>query len=242
MYGTEPGQNGGYLIAEMAKHDRPRERLVSNGDSALGDAELLAILLRTGARGQSALDLARALLATAKGDLAALAAAEVSDLRKVRGVGLAKAVEIRAAFALARRFRSRTTPERPRLQAPEDVAALLRDHFRGKKQEEFHVLLVDAKHYLISDRCVTVGLLDRSQVHAREVFRAAIKESCARVILAHNHPSGDPTPSEQDISCTQSLSQAGKVVGIDVLDHIIIGCRTLSRPRDYLSFREQNLL
>ena len=131
---------------------------------------------------------------------------------------------------------------RPKLEAPGDVAELMRPVFAGRKQEEFHVLLLDTKHRLIADELVTVGLLDRSQIHPREVFRSAIRESCSRVILTHNHPSGDPTPSSQDIESTNTLVAAGKIIGIDVLDHIILGRRSESRPRDYLSFREENLL
>ncbi|OGV64613.1 MAG: hypothetical protein A3K19_29750 [Lentisphaerae bacterium RIFOXYB12_FULL_65_16] len=132
--------------------------------------------------------------------------------------------------------------ERPRLVAPADVAALMRPLLAGKQQEEFHVLLIDAKHGLIADELVTVGLVDRSQVHSREVFRQAICKSCSRIILAHNHPSSDPTPSAEDIACTRDLVAAGKIVGIEVMDHVVLGARTSGRLKDYLSFREENLL
>jgi DNA repair protein RadC len=231
-----------HLIAELPDRERPRERLVAKGADSLSDTELLAILLRSGPRGRSVLLLARDLLAAFDGDLARLAAAAVGELRQVRGIGPAKAVEIHAAFALARRLAAHMSGERPRLEGPAEVAALLRETFRNAKQEVFHALLLDTKHFLIRDEQVTIGLVDRSHVHAREVFRSAIRESCSRIILAHNHPSGDPTPSAQDISCTRNLVAAGKVVGIDVLDHVVIGQRTPTRSRDYMSFREENLL
>ena len=245
MYQTHPAtisEHKTYLIADLPEHERPRERLLQQGVEALSDAELLAILLRTGTRDRSAVDLARDVLAAADGCLARLAAASVTDLARVRGIGQAKAIEIQAAFALARRLRDTLAAERFRIQNPADVGELLREQLRGKPQEEFHVLLLDTRNYVLRDECITVGLVDRSQIHAREVFRTAIRENSSRVVLAHNHPSGDPTPSPQDIECTRSLVSAGKVFGIDVLDHVVLGTRTPSRPRDFVSFRESNLL
>ena len=232
----------GCMIAEMPEIERPRERLLNHGAAALGTRELLAILLRTGTRERSALDLASQLLARYGGDLTRLAAAPVSELRALHGIGVAKAIEIRAAFDLGRRLHQAYGSERLRLQGPSDVADLLRDELRGKEKEEFHVFLLDTKNGLLRRELVTVGLLDRSHIHAREVFREAIREGCARLLLAHNHPSGDPTPSAQDIECTRSLVSAGKIVGIDVVDHVVLGTRTLTRPCDWLSFREANLL
>ena len=231
-----------YLIAEMPDHERPRERLLENGVGALSDTELLAILLRTGSVGRSAVDLARDLLALFHGDLIALTQATVQELCTIRGIGLAKAVEIHAAFALALRVHRQHGRRQPRISGPEDVASLLRAKLRGKRQEEFHVLLLDTKNAVLRDECATVGLVDRSQVHAREVFRSAIRECCSRVVLAHNHPSGDPTPSTHDISCTRNLVSAGKIVGIEILDHVVIGRAGPSRPRDYVSFSEEGLL
>jgi len=232
----------GYLIAEMPGHERPRERLVKHGVQALSDTELLAILLRSGSKGRSVIDLARDVMSAFGGDLAELAGAAVSELRGIHGIGPAKAVELHAAFALAQRLCSSVDRERPKIDGPPAVAALLRERLRQRRQEELHVLLLDTKHQLIRDERVTIGLLDRSQIHAREVFRPAIRECCSRLILAHNHPSGDPTPSAQDIACTKDLAAAGKIIGIDVLDHVVLGRRTVSRPCDYLSFREENLL
>lgn len=231
-----------YLIAEMPDHERPRERLESVGADALSDTELMAILLRTGRAGRSVIDLARDVLNAFQGDLSKIAQAGLNELREIRGIGRAKAIEIRAAFTLAHRLSIREKKQAPRLESPASVADLMREYFRPKQQEEFHALLLDTKHALMRDECITVGLVDRSQAHAREVFRTAIRESCSRLILAHNHPSGDPTPSAQDISCTKNLVSAGKIIGIQVLDHVIIGARTVDRPRDFLSMREENLM
>lgn len=138
-------------------------------------------------------------------------------------------------------YASYVASERPRLEAPANVADLMRPVLSGRHQEEFHALLLDTKHRLIKTVHVTTGLLDRSLVHAREAFREAIRESCAKILLVHNHPSGDTTPSQQDIASTNKLVEAGKIIGIEVLDHVIIGTRTETRPRDFLSFREENL-
>lgn len=230
------------LIAEMPDRERPRERLVQRGADALSDTELLAILLRSGPRGSSVVELARRVLSAFDGSLSQLAAATLSELCGIHGIGIAKAVEIRAAFTLAARLAETRVRQRPRLESPIEVTTLMREHFRHAKQEEFHALLLDTKHALIKDELVTIGLLDRSQVHAREVFRTAIRESAARILLVHNHPSGDPTPSSQDIACTRELVAAGKLIGITVLDHVIIGQRSPERIKEYVSFREENLL
>lgn len=244
MYPTaaEKETRSHFLIADLPAHERPRERFQACGAKALGDAELLAILLRTGTRDRSALDVSRDLLAGFGGTLSGLACAQLQELATFKGVGISKAIGVQAAFAMARRLQQAQARERPKLESPADVADLLREELRGKSQEEFHVLLIDPRHTLLRDDCVTIGLADRSQVHAREVFRGAIRESACRIILAHNHPSGDPTPSPQDVECTRGLVEAGKVIGIDILDHVIIGSRSPSRPVDFLSFKEARLL
>jgi DNA repair protein RadC len=131
---------------------------------------------------------------------------------------------------------------KPRLSGPSDIANFMRPLFLDAKQESFYVLLVSAKNDLLDFQCVTVGLVDRSHIHAREVFRRAIIRNACRIMLSHNHPSGDPTPSAPDIECTRNLVNAGKIIGIDVVDHVVIGFKTPERHRDYLSFREENLL
>lgn len=144
--------------------------------------------------------------------------------------------------AVMEAFETYVARERPRLQSPEDVARLMRPLFNGLPQEEFHILLLDTKQHLLRDEVVTIGLVDRSQIHPREVFRSAIGESCARLLLVHNHPTGDPTPSDQDIRATRQLVEAGKIIGIEVVDHVILGTRTESRTKDYISLREQRLI
>ena len=230
------------MIADMAPHERPRERLLHNGADALTDAELLAILLRTGTRERPVLDLARDLLRSSGNDLARLASLGIPELRAVKGIGATKAVEIHAAFALARRLCRSIGNERPKIRHAADAVNLLREKFRGKTQEELHVLLLDTRNCLLRDDTITVGLADRSQSHAREVFRNAIRENCARIILVHNHPSGDPMPSAQDVECTRGLVQAGKIIGIGIMDHVVLGARTASRDRDFFSLRELGLM
>ncbi len=236
------GEQVDCCIAEMPETERPRERLLEFGADALSNTELLAILLRTGSLRCSVLTLARRVLTRFHGSLTHIAGASVSELRELDGIGVAKAVEINAAFALARRMSRMTTEESPRLTSPTEVVDYMRETLRGKRQEEFHALLLDTKHGVIRDHCVTVGLVDRSQVHAREVFRPAIREACSRILLVHNHPSGDPTPSDQDVKCTRSLLAAGQIIGIDILDHVIVGDRSQNGRREYVSFREEGLL
>lgn len=132
--------------------------------------------------------------------------------------------------------------ERPMASSPANVADLMRPVLAHRTQEEMHVLLLDAKNRVLAQVLVSIGLVDRSHIHAREVFRRAIQENCARLVICHNHPSGDPCPSAPDIECTRNLVNAGKIIGIEVMDHIVLGVRTASRPRDYISFREENLL
>ena len=139
-------------------------------------------------------------------------------------------------------FKHYVAEDRPKLEAPGDAADLMRPLMAGEEQECFYVLLLDTKHMLKRSVLITRGLADRSQVHAREVFRPAIENGATKVILLHNHPSGDPTPSAQDISCTRNLVSAAKIIGIEVLDHVVIGKKSASRDRDYLSFREENLI
>jgi DNA repair protein RadC len=234
---------GGLMMAEMSDQERPRERLARLGAEALKDSELLAILLRTGCRGQSALGLAEQLLLTHDNSLVRLASAEIGELASIPGLGRVKAVELKAAFTLARRLGEQAQwRQNPCVSGPEDVMGLFRDRVRLMSQEEFRVLLLDTKNHLIAEHLVTKGLVDRSLVHPREVFRRAIRESCNRLILVHNHPSGDPTPSEHDIQSTRMLVEASRVVGIEIVDHIVVGFPAPGRLREYVSFRELGLM
>ena len=237
-----PPHDSPYMIADMPLTERPRERLLRDGPAALSNSELLAILLRTGRAGKSVLEVARNLLRVFDGDLKRVAEATVSELRQVPGIGPAKAVELNAAFSLAQRYSKLNKNEAPTLEKPADVADFMRETLRGKDQEEFHVLLLDVRHGVIRDECVTKGLVDRSPIHAREVFRRAIREACSRIILVHNHPSGDHSPSPQDIDSTKKLVEAGKIIGIEVLDHVVIGDTRHGRRKDHMSMKENGLI
>jgi len=238
----EAADDRALLIREMAEQDRPRERLLRLGPEALKDEELLAIVIRMGRPGRSALDMARELLRRYQYSLALLAAAAPADLAKTPGIGMAKAAELKATFALATRMAAQELPEKAKLNSPEAAARYLRELFRGKKQEEVHVLVLDTKNRFLCVTQVTRGLLDQSALHAREVFRPAIEHGGAKLLLAHNHPSGDPTPSPQDVACTKALVEAGRLLGIELLDHLVIGAPTAGQPRDYFSFRDNGMI
>jgi DNA repair protein RadC len=226
-------------IKDLPPEDRPRERLLAKGADALGTDELLAILLRSGTAGVSALDAARQLLKQF-GSLDALARTRPEQLAAVRGVGRDKAVTLLAAFKLAQRLAREVHAEPPQLETPEQVADYLREDSRAREVEHFQVLLLNTRRRLIRVEPVLIsqGTLDTILVHPREVFKAAIAANAAAIVLAHNHPSGDPTPSEADIKVTRDLVRAGQLLRIEVLDHIILGRRTPARPRDYVSLRE----
>ena len=191
----------------------------------LSDRELVAVVLGSGSSGGSALQVADRLLARAGGSLRRLGGSSVHELQKVGGVGAAQAARLVAATELGRRQEMARLPQGAALQGPDDVARLLGPRMRHLKQEEFHVLLMDRRNRLLRDLMVTRGLLDASLVHPREVFRAAVGEGAASVILVHNHPSGDPTPSAEDRHVTATLRAAGEALGIPVLDHVILAER-----------------
>jgi len=224
-------------IKDQPASERPRERLAAKGPSALTDAELIAILLRTGLRGANAVEVGAQLLRTF-GSLQALARASVDDLTKVKGIGRDKAVTLLAAFTLAHKMAEELQRESPVLDNPEAVVALLKGQNLVKDVETLQVLLLNTRRRLIRVEEVTDGTIDTLLVHAREVFRRAITANASAVVLAHNHPSGDPTPSEADIKVTRDLIRAGQLLKIDVLDHVIIGRAAEGRPKNYVSLRE----
>ena len=224
-------------LKDQPVSERPRERLVEHGADALSHAELIAILLRTGLKGANAVEIGRQLLQKF-GTLQALAQASVEDLRSVKGIGRDKAVTLMAAFALARKMAEELQRESPVLDNPENVVRLLREKNLVKNVETLQVLLLNTRRRLIRVVEITDGTLDTILVHPREVFKAAIAANAAAVVLAHNHPSGDPTPSEADIKVTRDLIRAGQLLKIEVLDHVIIGRATPERPKDYASLRE----
>lgn len=229
--------NPGLRIKDLPGSERPRERLAAHGADALKNSELIAILLRTGTQGASAIQIAETLLARF-GTLDRLAAASLDELRKTRGVGRDKAIALKGAFTLARRMALEICAEPPLLDSAEAVAAVLREANRSYSVEEFQIVLLNARHRLIRVERISQGTLDTLLVHPREVFKAAIVANAAAIILVHNHPSGDPTPSDADIKVTRDLIRAGQLLKIEVLDHVILGRRTETRPRDYVSLRE----
>jgi len=224
-------------IKDMAAKDRPRERLAAEGAEALSNAELVAILLRTGLKGYSAIHVAQQLLARF-GTLEKLARCSLDELRQIKGVGRDKAIALKSAFTLAQRMARELQQDTPVLDTPERVADLLREENRFYDVEHFQVVLLNTRRKLIRSEPISQGTLATILVHPREVFKRAIAANAAAVVLVHNHPSGDPTPSEADIKVTRDLIRAGQLLKIEVLDHVIIGRRTAERPKDFVSLRE----
>lgn len=222
-------------IKDIPINERPRERLLKYGEEVLSNQELLAIILRTGTKSESALDLAKRLI-TSCGGLNFIAKSSVYELSKVKGIGLAKACEIKACVEIGKRINSFKGNDKVKITSPEDVALLVMDEMRFLAKEHFRVIFLNTKNYVIQIKDVSIGSLNSSIVHPREVFLEAIKLSSASIILCHNHPSGDTTPSQEDINITKRLIEAGKIIGIEVLDHIIIG------DVNYLSFKEKNII
>ncbi|MCX6996289.1 MAG: DNA repair protein RadC [Kiritimatiellaeota bacterium] len=228
-------------VRDLPAQERPRELMTRVGAANLPDAALLALILRGGIRGVSVVDLARDLLKQ-YGSLTALAETSVDDLKRIKGIGPVKAQVLKAALELARRMRDEQV-ERAPVRTPEDVAGLLRAEARDKPHELFWVLPLDNKHHLKrSPVIITSGLADASLAHPREVFCEAIRCYASAVVLVHNHPSGDPTPSPEDIRLTRELVAAGKIVGIRVLDHVILGRPGTVGGREYCSVRESGLV
>lgn len=223
------------MIREMPAEMRPRERMLQYGPEALSEVELIALLLRSGTASVSALELATLLLAQFRG-VRGLMQAGVHELQTVKGIGPAKAAEIKAALELGRRVAISPAARRPVIRSPEDATSLVMEDYRHLDREHFGVLLLNTKHHVLGEERVSVGTLNSSNVHPREVFKSAVRRSAAALILVHNHPSGDPTPSRQDIELTQRLVEAGTLMGIKILDHLIIG------DNKYISFRAEGLI
>jgi DNA repair protein RadC len=225
------------LIREMPGNERPRERLMEFGADALRNAELIAILLRTGMKGFSAIQIAEQLI-NKFSTLESLSRASIPEMCQIKGIGRDKAIALKSAFTLARRMAQELRAESPLLDSAERIADLLREDNRAYDVETFQVLLVNTRRKLISIERISKGTLDTILVHPREVFRHAIAANAAAVILVHNHPSGDPSPSDADIKVTRDLIRAGQLLRIEVLDHVILGRKTEERPKDFLSLRE----
>jgi DNA repair protein RadC len=222
------------MIRDMAASDRPRERLAKVGERALSASELLAIILRTGVGGENVVRLSERVLAHF-GSLPGLARASITELQQVKGIGPAKAVEIKAALELGRRLIASAPEERPKVTSPADAANLLMSEMSLLEQEHLRLLLLDTRNQVLAMPTIYIGSLNTSVVRIGELFRSAIKENAAAIIVAHNHPSGDPSPSSEDVHVTRQMVEAGKLLDIDVLDHVIIG-----RQR-YVSLKERGL-
>ncbi|WYP25394.1 DNA repair protein RadC [Alkalihalobacillus sp. FSL W8-0930] len=220
------------LIRDVPVTERPRERLLQLGASVLTNQEIIAILLRTGSKKDSVIDLAGKVLSNFDG-LDLLKEATIEELCSIDGIGLAKAVELSAAMELGRRIHTLQTKDRYVIRSPEDVSSLVMEDMRFLKQEHFVCLYLNTKNQVIFRHTVFIGSLNASIVHPREVFKEALRRSSASIICLHNHPSGDPSPSREDIDVTKRLYEAGRVLGIELLDHIIIGDRT------FISLKEQ---
>ena len=227
----------GVKIKDLPASERPRERLAALGADALKTSELIAILLRTGLKGVSAIEIGEQLLQKF-GTLTALERASLSQLREVKGIGRDKAVALKCAFTLARRMAAELHGEAPLLDTPGSVADYLREDNRSYGVEQLQAVLLNVRRKLIRVELISQGLVDTILVHPREVFKTAIAANASAVVLVHNHPSGDPTPSEADIRVTRDLIRAGQLLKIDVLDHVILGRREAENGRDYVSMRE----
>jgi DNA repair protein RadC len=224
-------------IKDLPEQERPRERLIAMGADSLKTSELIAILLRTGMKGISAMEMGEQLIRK-YGTLENLARASVDDIRQIKGIGRDKAIALKSAFTLARRMADELRHESPVLDNPATIASLLREENRMYQVEHLHVLLLNTRRKLIRMELIAKGTLDTIPVHPREVFKMAISANASAIILVHNHPSGDPEPSAADIRITRDLIRAGQLLKIDVLDHIILGSRSESNHREYVSLRE----
>jgi len=222
------------MIRDMPQDERPRERLMRLGARVMSNTELLAIMMRTGVGGENVLRLAERLLAHF-GGLTGIARASLAELRTVNGIGPAKAVEIKAALELGRRLMASAPEERPRVTSPADAANLLMSEMMLLEQEHLRTVLLDTRNHVLRISTVYKGSLNTSVVRIGELFREAIKDNAAAMIVAHNHPSGDPSPSPEDVHVTRQIRQAGALLDIELLDHIIIG-----RQR-YVSLKERGL-
>lgn len=210
------------MLRDLPHEERPRERMMHYGAESLSQAELLAILLRTGTRRESAIHIAQQMLGKI-GGLRGLVDLSIEELTEINGIGPAKAVQLKAGIELGRRIANSRFTMPVIIRCPGDAAEILTEQLRYLQKEHFVCLFLNTKNHVIGQETLSMGSLNASIVHPREVFRAAIKCSSAAIICAHNHPSGDPTPSPEDIALTSRLVQAGEIVGIDVLDHLIIG-------------------
>ncbi len=221
-----------YSILHMPEEERPRERLVRRGSEALSSAELIAIILGNGTKEVPVMQLAQAVLARF-GTLRQLAEATIDELLQIKGIGMAKAIQLKASFSLGARASHQVAAPRYKIDNPIHAYHLIKEELIKEKRELFLVILLDVKSVLITHQIVSIGSLSNTLVHPREVFYPAIRHKASSMILAHNHPSGDPTPSKEDYEITKTLIETGKIVGISVVDHLIVS------QEGYISLRQQ---
>ncbi|EYE88457.1 hypothetical protein Q428_07695 [Fervidicella metallireducens AeB] len=222
-------------IKDIPVEDRPRERLIKYGAEVLSNAELLAIILRTGTKSESAINIANRILSSKDG-LEFLVNSSVQELSSIKGIGDAKAAQIKAAIEIGKRMRNYRSDKKFKITSPADAAELVLEDLRYLKKEYLRVIFLNTKNIVIDVKDLSIGSLSSSIVHPREVFCEAIKKSTSSIIITHNHPSGDPTPSQEDINITKRLCEAGKIIGIEILDHLIIG------DGCYISLKEKGII
>ena len=204
----------------MEKNSRPRERLQEFGVESLSDAELLSIILRTGTKAENVIDMSNRLIALYGID--ELFNCTINELEKINGIGQAKAMQLLAVSEIGKRIRLKKKKQ-DKIDSAKDVFNLFEERLKSEKQEYFFTVLLNTKNYVINIQKISMGILDASIIHPREIFKSAIRNSASKIILVHNHPSGDPTPSEEDLEITNKLIGSGELIGIEVLDHVIIG-------------------
>lgn len=225
-----------YTIKELPVSERPREKLVNYGVKSLSNTELIALIIRTGHRDDTALDVAQRILSLDEKGLSHLSNISLVELTKIKGIGACKASQILASIEIGKRINRWSAEEKIKVTSPEVLVNLVSDKMRFLNKEHFDIAILDTKNQILAIENISIGTLNASIVHPRDVFYAAINRSANSIILIHNHPSGDPYPSSEDINITQRLVEAGDLIGIKVLDHIIIG------DNRHVSFKEKNLI
>jgi DNA repair protein RadC len=228
-------QEKGFTIKDIPIEDRPRERLIKFGPEALSNAELLAIILRTGTKSESAINMANRIMSGNDG-LKFLSSCTIQELSLIKGIGNAKAAQIKAAVEIGKRLKGYRSDNKIKINSPEDIANLVMEDMRFLKKEHLRVIFLNTKNIVIDVKDLSIGSLNASVVHPREIYSEAIRKSSASIIICHNHPSGDPSQSQEDINITRRLYEVGKLVGIDLLDHVIIG------DGCYISLKEKGIL
>jgi DNA repair protein RadC len=228
-------RNHGYTMKSLPEDERPREKLIRSGAESLSNVELLAIIVKSGIKNSSALDIAKEIFSRSGKGIHSLSDVSVEELCEIKGIGSSKASEIIAAIEFGRRIMV-SKEEKFKITSPTDISNYLMQEMGNLKKEHFNIVMLDNKNYIVEVHNVSIGSLNSAIVHPREVFKNAVRRSSASIILAHNHPSGITTPSKEDISITKRLLECGDIIGIKVLDHIIVG------KNEYFSFKEQSII